>query len=250
MLKKGGITDSLAFSFKFDSEDIGSKGKFYIGKHEDFSTSDSVYAPLSEGKKDIFWTCKISSFGIKDSSNQIESEKEFDIIFDTGTNVLLLPIDYFEDLKEEFQKMGCIYERDSMGIQVGCAKSSKGTFPNLQFKINGNTFYIPGDFVFYQVQQYLSTRLIFSKGSFILGTPFFFAFHTLFDEENKELKFYPMKSDYLDKGGISTTEIIITVIVSVVVLVILFVFIFFYCRIKNSKIGDSYDCPSNDYTKK
>jgi hypothetical protein len=243
MLKKGGITDSLAFSFKFNSGDIRSFGKFYIGEHEDFSSSDSVDAPLSEGEKKMFWTCKISSFGIKDSSNQIESEKEFDIIFDTGTNFLLLPYDYFEDLKDDLLKMGCIYEKDTMGIQVVCAKSSKGTFPNLQFKINGNTFYIPGDFVFYQVQQYLSTKLLFTKDNFIIGTPFFFAFHTLFDEENKELKFYPMKKEYLEKGGLSTTIIVIIVIISVIVLAIIIVIIYFYCKAKRRKIeqpSDSY----------
>ena len=92
----------------------------------------------------------------------------------------------------------------------------------MRFKINGNTLIIPYQQAFYKSSSY--TGLVFSQVVFddsqqiyIFGSLFFFLFHTLFDEEEKVLKFYPLKGTI--ESGLTTFVIVLIVIACTVVVV-------------------------------
>jgi hypothetical protein len=109
-LYEDGITNSKKFSFKFgDNINTGQAGTLYIGEHKDFSKSDTVKCPLINYKdsSNIFWGCYLSKFGIKNSKYEKNSSKVFDVIFDTGTNVIILPLDYLNDIESYLNNFGC-----------------------------------------------------------------------------------------------------------------------------------------------
>ena len=222
MMKSAGNTDSTAFSFKFESDIFyqNIKGSMFIGEHEDFSKSEAISAPLTFYGNKIFWACEISSFSMKGTNYETKSNYETRIIFDTGTNAILLPTKYLEDIKADLPDLGCFLNRQNKGYQIVCEE--KNDYPDMRFKINGNTLIIPYQQAFYKSSRY--TGLVFSQVVFddsqqiyIFGSFFFFLFHTLFDEEEKVLKFYPLKGTI--ESGLTTFVIVLIVIACTVVVV-------------------------------
>ena len=73
-----------------------------------------------------------------------------------------------------------------------------------------------------------------SKSIYIIGSVFFFVFHTLFDEEGKVLKFYPLKGSI--NNGLSTFVIVLIVTLVLVIVVGLSIIIYkSFSRWKKSK---------------
>ena len=107
MLKKYEVTDSTLFSFNFDSTIIGASGQLYIGKHTDFYSDIAKTCPLVDYKNRLgnkYWSCKITGIGLKNSKIDV---KAFNMIFDTGTNMILLPQAYMYDIKGTIKSLGC-----------------------------------------------------------------------------------------------------------------------------------------------
>ena len=92
MLKSSGVTDSLSFSFKFgNTVNANSSGNLYIGRHEDFSSSDTANCPLvTTGNNIFYWICQVDGLSIKKSNIEIKSKRKYNIIFDTG--FIILPL--------------------------------------------------------------------------------------------------------------------------------------------------------------
>jgi len=251
------ITNSKQFSFKFgENINTGQTGKLFIGKHEDFSSSDTVKCPLIYSKTkpalNSFWTCKLSKFGLKNSNNVIKISNDIatDVIFDTGTNVIILPIAYLEDIKEDLKDFECedYLEKDS--YQLKCKNNAK-TLPDFRFEINGNVLTIPYEYSFYNVNnKYAYSRVIFKKYDiYIIGSPFFFAFHTLFDQDAGNLYFHPENKKYLDIGSESSfTASDIAAIVVVIIVILLVAYIIYYIiKWKRSKKALEDAIPQSDY---
>ena len=267
-LNQAGITNSLSFSFKFGNDiNIGITGKLYIGKHEDFSKNNVATCPLVNiaASSNMFWACEVSSFGFKNSGHEIKSNRKFNLVFDTGTNVIILPIEYLLDLQNNLNQFNCFItaSQDQTTYQIACPIQSD--WPDVTFEINGNILRIPKHYFFAQADNfYVVSRVIFAKMDFyIIGTPFFFTFHTLFDKEGEKLHFYPENNEYLIKRNYLNLEeklgiekffsknsklniiafcIIISLIVSSIGIGLLL-----YCKFKNrkyengSKIDDKND---------
>ena len=71
--------------------------------------------------------------------------------------------------------------------------------------------------------------IIFSDSSIsIMGSIFFFLFHTLFDEENKELKFYPLKGEV--ESGLSTFVIVLIVICAIAFAIAIALIVYYYVK--------------------
>jgi hypothetical protein len=248
MLKNAQIIDSTAFSFKFNEDKENDEyGKMYIGKHDDFSSDNTVTCPLLtyRGEGNMFWGCQISGFGLRTSNYDFTSSRSYiNIIFDTGTNVILLPIEYYRDIQNSLNKLGCTSVLKDSHYILACLAYNE--IPKLTLKINGNTFIIPSSKAFYQSGGYYISNFQFVDSNiYIIGSPFFLAFHTLFDKENEQLHFYPLKSDYLEIG--SNYVIIILIVAVVIVLVIIFGCII-YRFIKWKKTRDlENNFPSSDY---
>ena len=201
MLKKSGVTDSKIFSLKFEDEiEEGMKGKLFIGKHEDFSSENSVTCPLVE-ESNFYWICKIDGFSLKKGKNEIESNKRsFSMVFDTATNIILLPLHYLNDIKKNLAKMNCISEtEDSVYYQLKCS-GTMNNLPDFRFKINGNILTVPSHYMFYSNENYYYSIIFFANSDlYVFGTPFFITFHTLFDSDNEQLHFYPRDPKYVEK---------------------------------------------------
>ena len=103
--------------------------------------------------------------------------------------------------------------------------------------INGKTFLLSRDIFFYKYDYidyegyHYSTyysKVIFHEDKCILGIPFFYAFHTLFDKDNEKMHFYPENENYIiqykDKGekekekDVEYTKIIESIIVAMLIL--------------------------------
>ena len=206
MLNVGGVTNSLLFSFKFGNDiNVGTNGKLYLGKHEDFSKNNVATCPIVNGRNNPYWGCEVNAFGMKMSEKEVKTNRRFNFIFDTGTNAIFLPLEFQNDLQNQIQQFNCLFvaTQDQTAYELVC--QNLNNLPDLTFEINGNQLILPSHYLFYRVYQYAYSRVYFAKMEFyIIGSPFFFAFHTLFDKESEKLHFYPennenlIKRNYLD----------------------------------------------------
>ena len=202
MLNKGGVTKSKIFSLKFGFNiKTGKVGTLYIGKHNDFSNKNTVTCPLVKfkDKKKIFWICNIKSFGIKN----YKYTKSYDIMFDTETNMILLPLEYYYYLKNQVGALNCQFiTNDQKAYRLMCQTES--LLPDFRFEINGHILIIPKNYGFNKASNgiFLSKVVFVESNHYIIGTPFFFAFHTLFDKVNEQLHFYPEKPEFMQKTNL------------------------------------------------
>ena len=138
MLNESKITDSISFSFKFDtaSDKKSIIGKLIIGKHNDFESNNIVACSLLTLKGDLnsFWSCEISGFGLNNSYNEIKSKKSFNnFIFDSNTNIIVLPLDYLNDIENDLDKINCTKKKEKNGrFSLQCLSNG---LPNLQLNI-------------------------------------------------------------------------------------------------------------------
>jgi len=238
MLKKSGNTDSLAFSFKFENDQFTSnvKGKMYIGRHEDFSKNGTKSCPLVFYSDEIFWACKLGSLRLKGKNYETKVSYSTPIIFDTGTNLIILPKRYLQEMQNDLKKFNCLVYQESSSLAILCEEN--GDIPDFQFEFDGNIYTIPREYVFNYVSgntRYVISRIIFDDSLYpIIGSLFFFLFHTLFDEENKELKFYPLKNE-ITGTGLSVFTIIIICFASIAVVVISIIIIWYCLKNRKSK---------------
>ena len=238
MLKKSGNTDSLAFSFKFENDQFTSnvKGKMYIGRHEDFSKNGTKSCPLVFYSDEIFWACKLGSLRLKGKNYETKVSYSTPIIFDTGTNLIILPKRYLQEMQYDLKNFNCYVYQESSSSAIVCEEN--GDIPDFQFEFDGNIYTIPREYVFNYVSgntRYVISRIIFDDSLYpIIGSLFFFLFHTLFDEENEELKFYPLKNE-ITGTGLSVFTIIIICFASIAVVVISIIIIWYCLKNRKSK---------------
>ena len=238
MLKKSGNTDSLAFSFKFENDQFTSnvKGKMYIGRHEDFSKNGTKSCPLVFYSDEIFWACKLGSLRLKGKNYETKVSYSTPIIFDTGTNLIILPKRYLQEMQYDLKNFNCYVYQESSSSAIVCEEN--GDIPDFQFEFDGNIYTIPREYVFNYVSgntRYVISRIIFDDSLYpIIGALFFFLFHTLFDEENEELKFYPLKNE-ITGAGLSVFTIIIICFASIAVVVISIIIIWYCLKNRKSK---------------
>ena len=200
MLKENEVTDSKLFSIKLDNdadiEEDGATGKLYIGKHEDFSSDNVVSCPLITGdeESDRFWTFQIDGIGLKKSNKEIKSSRSYNVILETATNNLILPYKYLRDIERDLEGFGCDTYRDFLSsyYEIRCP-GEIDTLPDFQLNINGTILTIPAKYIFElsEVNYYARIHFIRNQETYIIGSPFLFAYHTLFDGDNEKLHFYP-----------------------------------------------------------
>ena len=248
MLKKYKITDSLSFSFKFEKDlSIGMSGKLIIGKHEDFSSDKVATCPLLklDGNANIFWACEMSSFGMENSKYQDDYQKNYQVIFDTGTNIIMLPKSYYFNMERKFRQSGCEAIEIDDSIQIFCSYKNRLDF---KLTINGYIFTIPKDLIFYEAyNNYYYSRLVFSDDMYIIGNPFFLIFHTLFDKENEKLYFYPENHKFLENDDSNISEIIFGIILLIIIIVCLGYLIYKCIQWNKAKREENNGFPSSNY---
>ena len=255
MLKKSNNLDSLAFSIKFENNSFqsGEKGIMYIGgEHDDFSKNETISCPLVKYYDESVWACKIDSFSLKGSKNKATSNYETNIIFDTGTNHIVLPYKYLEDIKDKLNDFGCVVQNVDETYSIIC--DAKKDIPDLEFTINGKELIIPYQNLFYYTNSsktHFGSLIVFRDSSInLIGSPFFYTYHTLFDNEKNLLKFYPVNSairpvepvnpiipNISNEKGLSTLEIIFIIIGCIIILGISIFIIIYYFFIKKKNVN-------------
>ena len=238
-LKENKIIDSEMFSFKF-TEDIliGNTAKFILGKHNDFSSTKTVTCPLIKysGIQNKFWACEMSSFALKFYDYQKEIKGKHDIIFDTGSDVIILPKSFFDHYSlPEYSGCSIFINRDKT-YRYSCPYEDRFDF---LLTINGNTFFLSKDLFFkkeiiydydYPTSTTYYSKIVFFEDKCILGMPFFSVFHTLFDKDNEKIHFYSEKDGYIQKykeikenkepiDYIKIMEIVILIIIFVAIII-------------------------------
>ena len=248
MLKKYKITDSLSFSFKFEKDlSIGMSGKLIIGKHEDFLSDKVATCPLLklDGNSKIFWVCEMSSFGMENSNYKNNYQKNFKIIFDTGTNIIMLPKSYYLNMERTFYQSGCEAIEIDDSIQIFCSHKNRLDF---KLTINGHIFTIPKDLIFYETYNNLYySRLVFTDDMYIIGNPFFLIFHTLFDKENEKLLFYPENHKYIENDDSNLIETIFGIIILIIIILCLGYLIYKCIQWNKAKREENNGFPSSNY---
>ena len=199
-IKTNGGVSSTIFSFKYDKN---SKNlTFYLGeKHEDFKNSNIASCPLiqSEIYDNRLWLCELYSFGIKKGNEIIKSISiDYEGLFDTGTNNMMFPLELLDELQSTFISFNCyIYEegdRSTGNIKAIYCRDGNN-LPKITFGVKSYIFTLGSEKFYNKIfvnNEYIyRLRLLFSKDEIcIIGQSFFYEFHTLFDDNNGELKFY------------------------------------------------------------
>ena len=254
MLKEFKNTDSLAFSIKFENDNFSPnvRGTMYIGEHEDFSKKEAVSVPLTFFANKMFWECSLSSFGLNNTYDYVYSNSGSTIKFDTGTSEIILPMIYLQEMQMELYKLKCSIIKEGGYYSIYQLEiENKEYVPDLIFKIGRHTFTFPSKYAFYlnDKGKYISSFSFQQTSSIaIIGTPFFFAFHTLFDADKDEMKFYPLKGAKIERGsGLSAVAIVFIVIGCLVFVAGLILII--YCYIKRRKNNQEENIIQNDNIK-
>ena len=214
-----------------------------------------------------FWDCLTDSVGIQNSNNKIDIEAKFSIIFDTGTNAIIFPLFIFKEIETNIIDFGCnlIYINKKSYSQLECQYNKR---VDIRIRINDNILIIPKDIIFYEGNDRLYySKVVFSDKNdyYIMGTPFFLAYHTLFDKENKQLHFYQLNNNYKkdvipeeeddddydddnsDKDSLNTFSIICIVLVSIIFLIFFGYITYKIILLKNSKKELEEVLPSSNY---
>ena len=239
-LNKKGITDAKSFSFKFYGLN---NATFYIGKHEDFSKSENAYCSLlssTEHEKNL-WACKMNSMSLSYNNISIDASGKYSVFFDTGTNMIIMPLEYLNKIKNDVSKFDCKINKNDAGYSLlQCGNKQ----PEFKFNIDGYIFKIPNNYTYDQFGDYYYSNVIFADSElYIFGSPFFFAFHTLFNHDDNKLYFYSEDPNNLVKGSGIGDKGMMIIIVSIIIVVGLLVFLIAFLirrrlKRKNQEIDD------------
>ena len=261
------IIDNRMFSLKFASNNLHiPMGKMFIGRHEDFNKKNSFSCDLldNEGENKYFWTCELKSFNLANGKTLLSSNYSTNIIFDTGTNFIFLPFEYIQEFESSLSKIDCkVIEYteknkegnnlNNMGIineyRLVC---SSHDLPQIQFVLGNTTFTIPNHLAFYFEGNFAYSYILFvladkKIGSpYIFGSPFFMSFHTLFDNDNKKMEFYPLDPSYMviESENILGKVLLIAAICSL--WLILFAMIFYYIKIRKQEKNEYQSVNNKD----
>lgn len=243
MLNYADIFKSNIFSIKInDNSTKNFSAKFYIGKHPDFDKNDVVTCELLHQSlyfKEL-WGCEMNSIIIGNSTYFYKVNENIPVIFDTGTNVIILPTLYIEDFYNKLSEFNCEIKLasnsfESVSYQLVCKGNN---YPEFKFVIDGHTFILPNEYAYYVYRKIAYSRIIFIENKdddddvFIIGSPFFMVFHVLFDSDSKELHFYSENKNYLIKGSWWNKKHIIIVVISGILVIGFILMIIFFVRWK------------------
>ena len=202
-LKENNFIEHEGFSIKYNYS-LKSAILFFDDEHEDFKNHNIGFCPLSSKthKEKNFWSCKLYSFGIINNAINSYINCNLSVIFDTGTNAIVLPRYILFFLKEQLKKLDCIIQDLSLEIStIVCY--NKNTIPDFIFEIGNYYLTLNSEYFIFADNSTLqnnSVRYIlntyFEEGveMGIIGLPFFYEFHTRFDFDSNMMKFFSINN--------------------------------------------------------
>ena len=273
-LKNKSFIDKAGFSIKYNYK-LKNAILYFGEEHEDFKNSTVGFCSLLSNtyKEKNFWSCKLFSLGIIYNEFNLSIKLNLSVIFDTGTNAIVLPRYISSFINKRFIKINCsIYDISLEVSSIICYNES--TLPDMIFEI-GDFFLTLSKNNLYQkkvlqdgkIAYYLNVFLEDGIENGIIGLPFFYEFHTRFDLDKKEMKFYHSNNKKIIKSFSRRTNkesninfklkilIIILSIITLALCVIIFKNKYFInikknsCKIENIEIknSDSSEILSNSF---
>ena len=268
-LKNKSFIDKAGFSIKYNYK-LKNAILYFGEEHEDFRNKKIGFCPLLTDtfKEKNFWSCKLFSFGILYKELNSTINLNLSIIFDTGTNSIVLPRYILSFLYKKLNKIDCSINENSLEIStIICYNKNK--LPDIILEI-GDYYLTLSKTNFFHEQTLQNKTVVYYLNIFfedgiengIIGLPFFYEFHTRFDLEKNEMKFYHSNSKKINKSFSKKNQkesdinsklkisIIILAIIALVLLII--IFRYKYCcnmkknsyRIENIEISTSDDSAS------
>jgi hypothetical protein len=220
---------------------------YYDGYHDNFTKEKieggrgSCNLVNSNNYYKILWACDVDIIYFGKAKKNLDDDKciifEETVIFDTGTNFILLS----QKLENSFiNKMkltsdNCIRIPTDLGEYIACQDISN--IPDVNFIINENSYLIPKNFLWKKVnvlkneEIYIMNIIFQSFGPNIIGTQFFEIYHTAFNQDKKKLSFYNPNKNYIISVNIFwilNKNLKYFLIVLGILLVILIIVIIFY----------------------
>lgn len=207
------------FSQKIEDEDVDSR--FTIGNlpkeiQDDIGNFTKCSTIKFNYSVDSYWACNLnqillvkkegfqSQFSIdKPKAFQITNEQK-PVIFDTGSNVILAPIELADKFRDIFfrelidNKTCMMLDDDNSSSGFRCNKDANfENFPIIKFVFDNNfTYDLNTKDLFIESYNGYMFRIIFSKvpgNGWLLGQPFLKQYHMVFDHEDNSVGFYPKK---------------------------------------------------------
>ena len=268
-LKNKSFIDKAGFSIKYNYK-LKNAILYFGEEHEDFRNKKIGFCPLLTDtfKEKNFWSCKLFSFGILYKELNSTINLNLSIIFDTGTNSIVLPRYILSFLYKKLNKIDCSINENSLEIStIICYNKNK--LPDIILEI-GDYYLTLSKTNFFHEQTLQNKTVVYYLNIYfedgiengIIGLPFFYEFHTRFDLEKNEMKFYHSNSKKINKSFSKKNQkesdinsklkisIIILAIIALVLLII--IFRYKYCcnmkknsyRIENIEISTSDDSAS------
>jgi hypothetical protein len=268
-LKNKSFIDKAGFSIKYNYK-LKNAILYFGEEHEDFRNKKIGFCPLLTDtfKEKNFWSCKLFSFGILYKELNSTINLNLSIIFDTGTNSIVLPRYILSFLYKKLNKIDCSINENSLEIStIICYNKNK--LPDIILEI-GDYYLTLSKTNFFHEQTLQNKTVVYYLNIFfedgiengIIGLPFFYEFHTRFDLEKNEMKFYHSNSKKINKSfskknqkesDINSKLKILIIILAIIALVLLIIiFRYKYCcnikknsyRIENIEISTSDDSAS------
>ena len=265
-LKNNSYIDKAGFSFKYNS--ILKSAILFLGdEHEDFINNSIGVCPLisDNHKEKNFWSCKLYSFGIAYNELNSSINLNLSVIFDTGTNAIVLPKYILSFIKNELKKIDCSINDISLEISnIVCY--NKNTLPDIFFEIGDYYLTLSKAILYYEQSLHNGSiayilNVYFEEGVEIgiIGLPFFFEFHTRFDLDKNEIKFFHNNNkkirksfarNHSEKVDVNYKLKILIIFLSFIALILSFIIIKYkYCfnkkknsiKIENIEITSSTD---------
>ncbi len=196
------VIPSKSFSLKFiNNKEV----EMYLGdEHSDFSYENNTAQCQLLHKTtydNLLWTCKLYKFGLlsKDKEKNATSPCGYNLLFDTGSNIMILPIETLDNIVKNVSQFNCTEVETGNGRQIFCY--NKNTLPDIYIEVGNHYLILDNDKMFSIFRNkegilgYLLDAMFKDTNMPIMGQRFFQLFHTKFDLENKVLKFYNENED-------------------------------------------------------
>ena len=250
-LKNYSFIDKVGFSIKYNSN-LKNAILYFGDEHEDFKKSTVGFCPLlsNTNKEKNFWSCKLFSFGILYNEFNSSIKLNISVIFDTGTNAIVLPRYISSFIKKRFTKINCsIYDISLEVSSIICY--NKSTLPDMVFEIGDyyltlskNNLYQEKALKDGKIAYFFNVYLEDGIENGIIGLPFFYEFHTRFDLDKNMMKFFSSEKNIIKsfnrnitkKKDINFKLKILIIILFCIALILFFIIIKYkFCSNKEKK---------------
>ena len=205
------ISDSTFSLYKHPDENIFTL--YFDGYHENFTkgtiegSRGSCDLVNSNKYYKILWVCDLDIIYFGKAKKNLDEDSciilEESIIFDTGTNFILLSSNlknsFFKKMKLQSNN-NCYLSKDELGEIIFCHDISN--IPDVNFIFNKKSYLLPKEILWSKIEMdnydfYYMNIIFQNSGMNIIGTQFFEIYHTAFNQNKKKLNFYNSNENYI-----------------------------------------------------